>query len=296
MLVDDDEFQIYTVKALLEKEGYQVLTASNGIECLGRIKSQIPDLMILDIQMPVMDGWALVRRLRALPDLALVPVIFLTSLDSPEDRMKGFQLGADDFLRKPFIPQVLLKCIASVLKEKEKQTESLEKGEATISPEMERAATTTMRFDPTSLGMKKIVPPPEEPVLKIQFDLSGSLSQFGVPSLLSLFFLERKTGILVLEEQETGAVGKCYIKQGLVFRVDVFNPVVLENLDAVYELLHWSHGSFAFKNRPVDRENEINLTTTQLLLSGMEQLDTDRRDKQAENEKLDDAIRKFSDS
>src|SRR5262249_14552214 len=90
------------VSTLLEKRGYGIITADDGADGMRKAEQTRPDLIIADIMMPRMDGWQMVRALRARPELAFIPVIFLTALGREEDRIKGFRLGADDYLSKPF--------------------------------------------------------------------------------------------------------------------------------------------------------------------------------------------------
>src|SRR5207247_10963213 len=90
--------------------------AGDGEEGLMRADQLRPDLIITDVMMPKLDGWALVRALRSRPELALVPVIFLTALGGEEDRIRGFRLGADDYLPKPFRFEELDLRVANALK------------------------------------------------------------------------------------------------------------------------------------------------------------------------------------
>jgi pilus assembly protein CpaE len=95
------------VGAILVKDGYEVITARNGIEALEVIKSTPPALAILDVMMPDMDGYTLCRRLRKISTTAKIPIIILTTLSGVEDKINAFDSGADDFLAKPFEPQEL---------------------------------------------------------------------------------------------------------------------------------------------------------------------------------------------
>src|SRR2546421_573314 len=98
LIVDDDPWILRMVSTLLQKRGFAISTASDGEEGLERAAEVHPDLIISDVMMPRLDGWAMVRKLRAHPQLAFIPVIFLTALGSEEDRIRGFRLGADDYL------------------------------------------------------------------------------------------------------------------------------------------------------------------------------------------------------
>ena len=101
LVVDDEPRAQNLLRSLLEVEGYRVLCASHGPEALEQAR-QLPDVVLLDLMMPGMDGFEVCRRLRAEPALALMPVIILTALDDRASRLQGLAAGADDFLSKPF--------------------------------------------------------------------------------------------------------------------------------------------------------------------------------------------------
>ncbi|HEY3637674.1 MAG TPA: response regulator transcription factor [Rhizomicrobium sp.] len=112
-LVDDDRNILTSVGMLLEQEGYHVRTFSDGASALGALQATPPDLAILDIKMPRMDGLELLRRLRQNSDL---PVIFLTSKDEEIDELMALNAGADDYIRKPFSQRLLLERVKTVLR------------------------------------------------------------------------------------------------------------------------------------------------------------------------------------
>ena len=119
-LVDDDKNILASVSMLLEQEGYHVRTFSDGAAALTALTATPPDLAILDIKMPRMDGLELLRRLRqANPNL---PVIFLTSKDEEIDELMGLNAGADDYIRKPFSQRLLLERVRAVLRRAEGRT------------------------------------------------------------------------------------------------------------------------------------------------------------------------------
>jgi pilus assembly protein CpaE len=115
-VVDDSEMNLKMVSALLSKEGYEAVTAMNGEQALSRIGAAAPELAILDVMMPDMDGYELCRRLRERPDTAHIPIIILTALSELDERLKAFDAGADDFIAKPFQPQELLARIKVLLR------------------------------------------------------------------------------------------------------------------------------------------------------------------------------------
>ncbi|MEL6566788.1 MAG: response regulator transcription factor [Pseudomonadota bacterium] len=112
-LVDDDENIVASLKIFFEAEGYQVRTYYDGEAALPALTENPPDLAILDVKMPKMDGMELLRRLRATSDL---PVIFLTSKDEEIDEVIGFNIGADDFVRKPCSTRLLSERVKAVLR------------------------------------------------------------------------------------------------------------------------------------------------------------------------------------
>jgi two-component system response regulator ChvI len=115
-LVDDDKNILTSVGMLLEHEGYHVRAYSDGASALSALSANPPDLAILDIKMPRMDGLELLRRLRQGADL---PVIFLTSKDEEIDELMGLNAGADDYVRKPFSQRLLLERVKAVLRRAE---------------------------------------------------------------------------------------------------------------------------------------------------------------------------------
>jgi DNA-binding NarL/FixJ family response regulator len=115
LVVDDDPSLLLAVSETLRAEGYEVVTARRGAEALVRVAESLPDLIISDIRMPGMDGYALVRNLRSAPRTRLVPIVFLTAKDETADRVTGFRTGVDAYLTKPFEPEELVAVVSSIL-------------------------------------------------------------------------------------------------------------------------------------------------------------------------------------
>lgn len=114
ILVVDDEPRIRDlVRMNLEMERYSVIEASNGVEALDQLRENLPDLVMLDVMMPEMDGF---ETLRAIREVSTVPVVMLTVRQSEQDRIHGLDLGADDYLAKPFSPRELLSRIHALLR------------------------------------------------------------------------------------------------------------------------------------------------------------------------------------
>ena len=115
LIVDDDPNLLRAVAACLRGEGYEVDTVRSGDEALIYIAQRVPDLIVSDIRMPRMDGYALARQLRNNPRTDLIPVIFLTAKDEPSDRITGIRAGVDAYLTKPFEPDELIAVIGNIL-------------------------------------------------------------------------------------------------------------------------------------------------------------------------------------
>ena len=114
ILIVEDEANIRELLRLyLEREGYTVLEAENGVEGIKKWKSDKPDMLLLDVMMPVMDGWAVCREIRAESD---VPIIMLTAKGETADRVSGLEMGADDYIVKPFEVKELLARVHAVLR------------------------------------------------------------------------------------------------------------------------------------------------------------------------------------
>lgn len=117
MVVDDNPDIITIVKTILEGKGYQVLSASSGQELLNLLTDRKPDLIILDIMMPEMDGLEVLGRLKAVTETASIPAILLTAKVQYEDVLGGYKLGADYYITKPFTSTQLVNGINLLLGE-----------------------------------------------------------------------------------------------------------------------------------------------------------------------------------
>ncbi|MBN1220726.1 MAG: response regulator transcription factor [Anaerolineae bacterium] len=117
ILIADDEARMRRFMQMnLDLEGYRVIEASNGLEAIDRVREDLPDLVLLDVMMPEMDGFEALHIIR---ETSTVPVIMLTVRDDEEDKVKGLELGADDYVTKPFSPRELASRIKAVLRRTE---------------------------------------------------------------------------------------------------------------------------------------------------------------------------------
>jgi len=113
LVVDDEPKVCELIKAYLEKDGYEVILAGDGKSAVEKARSHKPDLIVLDLNLPVMDGMEVFRTVKAISD---IPVIMVTARDDEVDKIVGLQLGADDYVTKPFSPRELAARVAAVLR------------------------------------------------------------------------------------------------------------------------------------------------------------------------------------
>ncbi|HRV96003.1 MAG TPA: response regulator transcription factor [Anaerolineae bacterium] len=116
LVVDDDKEIVRLVRAYLEKAGYQVLTAYDGSTALHILRRERPALVVLDLMLPDQDGWDITRLVRSDPALASMPIIMLTARIDDTDKIIGLELGADDYVTKPFNPREVVARVRSVLR------------------------------------------------------------------------------------------------------------------------------------------------------------------------------------
>jgi DNA-binding response OmpR family regulator len=239
LVADDDAWILRMVATVLEKRGYSVETAVDGEDALARALARTPDLLITDVMMPKMDGWSLVRQLRSHAELAMLPVIFLTALSSEDDRIRGFRLGADDYVTKPFRFEELDLRVAKTL----------------------RRTAQTMQDTRDQLAGS---------------GLRGDLSQVGLSSLLVLIEMERKTGLLQLRAPEDGPSAQILVREGKVVHARLDNEEEPVDAECVYYLLTWGAGEFEFVACLVEGVDRVNVSTTHLLMEGARLMDEAR--------------------
>jgi DNA-binding response OmpR family regulator len=121
LVVDDEERMARFIRLNLEHDGFNVVEAYRGQEAMDKLRTALPDLILLDIMMPDMDGFQVLKLVREVSD---VPVIMLTAKGEEDDKVKGLELGADDYITKPFSPRELVSRVKAVLRRSEIQGES----------------------------------------------------------------------------------------------------------------------------------------------------------------------------
>jgi DNA-binding response OmpR family regulator len=239
LLVDDDPWISRMVSSVLERSGYTIDTAPNGADALEHADRNPPDLIITDVMMPKMDGWTFIKNLRAQTRFALTPVIFLTALSREDDRVRGFRLGADAYLPKPFRFEELDKKVAQVFRKHSTLRAEAKPGGEDGKP-----------------------------------GIHGDLGQLGLSSLLAMLEMERKSGVLVL--RRGAEVGRLFVREGRVVHARL-DSTETRNADAVYHVLAWPDGRFDFSAIEVDMADQVQSSTTHLLMEGARLMDEKNR-------------------
>src|SRR5688572_27803023 len=207
LVIDDDQWIQRVVACILQVRGAQVAAAYDGEQGLQLALSQPFDLILVDILMPRMDGWQVVRQLRSRPELTLVPVIFLTALDSAADRIQGYRLGGDDWLCKPFNPEELDLRVHKAMRRREEvlrlagELRQREESLGALSKQL-------MMQGQTQPGIEPATPP----------DVQGSLKMLGIASLLSTLEMEKRSGVLVLVSANGSVRARLFLRHGQIVR------------------------------------------------------------------------------
>ncbi len=234
LVVEDDPALLKLTCTVLRHAGHHVREALNGEEALALTRDAAPDLIITDIMMPLMDGWQLVKMLRTQRHTAFTPILFLTQLDTYDDRVKGFRLGADDYLTKPFTPRDLVTRVGKML-------------------------------DPDAIFKETAG------FIEAGSDMEGKLERIGMSAIMVMLEAERKTGLLTVES--SGQTCRVWFRLGAAVRAEMKARPETRGADAVYEALNWSHGSFDFIECRVEGNDEIDMATTYLLIEGARRID-----------------------
>ncbi|HMS85995.1 MAG TPA: response regulator transcription factor [Nitrospira sp.] len=116
LIIEDEQDIVQLVQHYLQKEGFRSVTATSGIEAVKKVKEEKPDLIILDLMLPELDGLEVCKRVRSNPDTALLPIIMLTAKAEESDTIVGLELGADDYVTKPFSPKALIARVKALLR------------------------------------------------------------------------------------------------------------------------------------------------------------------------------------
>ncbi|CAG1066226.1 two-component system, NtrC family, sensor histidine kinase HydH [uncultured bacterium] len=152
LAVDDDERNLALLTAKLEREGYELDTARNGVEALQKVAVFLPDLIIMDVMMPQMDGYEALRHLKSREETRYIPVIMLTGRAEIEDKVLGFEVGAEDYINKPYSLQEVAARVKSLLRMRSLQTKLRETEKVAALGEMVDGIAHEIRNPLTAIG------------------------------------------------------------------------------------------------------------------------------------------------
>ncbi|MGB1015515.1 MAG: response regulator [Nannocystaceae bacterium] len=238
LVVEDDPDLRAVIDSVFSMQNYDVVSTANGCEALREALKTPPDVVISDVVMPEMDGWVLVKQFRSHARLAFIPFIFLSDLNTAEDRVRGFRLGADDFLPKPF---------------------HFEELEFRVRGALRRSKHVPKDFRKTGEDAATC--------------LTGTLDQVGLPSMLAFLELERKTGLLEVIPSHNPMTASIYLNDGRIVHAVLVDEDELTGKDAVYAALAWTAGQFAFEACKVNVQATVSATTTHLLMESARRID-----------------------
>ncbi len=229
------------VATVLKNKGFAVDTAVDGREAFELAIRYRPDLLITDILMPNMDGFRLVSQLRSRPELSLLPILLLSALNDHEDRIRGFRLGVDDHLAKPFRFEELELRVAKTLRHRENH--------------LNLANNQFCQSLPAATG------------------LTGDLSQIGLSSLLTLLDIDRQSGVLSLNNSHSNESIQIYLNQGRIVRATLDGNSKVTNAECIYYAMRWLAGPFNFCKKKITFVDEIGQTTPHLLIEAARLID-----------------------
>ena len=233
LLVDADPRSVRVLEVSLKKAGYSVTTATDGLDALAKIESLTPDLVLSDTRLPKLDGYTLVRKLKERPEWAGIPVVFLTSQKSIEDKIRGLELGVEDYLTKPIFVRELIARVNLLLARRTQENIAANK-----SPMSGRT-----RF-------------------------TGSTQDMAVVDLLQTFEVSRKSGVVHLRGGAHEA--HIYFRDGKVVDAELGR---LRGEEAIYRALIWNEATFEVEFKSIAHEEIIDGSTQALLMEGMRRVD-----------------------
>jgi DNA-binding response OmpR family regulator len=233
LLVDADPRSVRVLEVSLKKAGYSVTTATDGLDALAKIESLTPDLILSDTRLPKLDGYTLVRKLKERPEWAAIPIVFLTSQKSIEDKIRGLELGVEDYLTKPIFVRELIARVNLLLARRTQENIATTRG--------------------TSSGRTRF---------------AGSTSDMAVVDLLQTFEVSRKSGVVHL--RSGGQEGHVYFRDGKVVDAELGR---LRGEEAIYRALIWNEATFEVEFRAVANEDVIGGSTQAILMEGMRRVD-----------------------
>ena len=236
LIVEDEPGMIELLTVALEDEGYNISIANNGQQGLRKVEEESPDLIISDVMMPDMNGYDFCQQLRENPKTAAIPFIFLTAKKDVSDRVRGLNLGADDYISKPFH---VVEVVARI---------------KTLMMRVKRA--------------RPAATPSSAMTTESEAAFAGDLEKMSIGEVVQTITLTRKNGrLLVVNGAKRGEV---YFQDAMVMYADVDRK---KGEEAVYRLLSWKNGQFKFDSGAMAKTRNLQKSAEGLLMEGMRRLD-----------------------
>jgi CheY-like chemotaxis protein len=251
LVVDNDPWIPRVAATILGRLGHLVSVAGDAQGALASALMAPPDAVVSTVALPAVDGKAWWERLRAAPEMSATPVIFLTASPCPPADIRGFAHGVDECLTKPFRIEELERAVRTVL-ERAREAAARAVSDTVQQPPPVSASRPSFWHRPLSA-------------------FRGVVDEIGLSSLLVMLEMERKTGILVIEKDETAA--RLFLRNGHVIRAEIDEPERLSGAAAVYQALSWNDGLFDFLVGDVGGIDEIQTSTTFLLMEAARRID-----------------------
>ncbi len=252
LIVDDDPVIRRNLRDGFQAADHDVREAPDGQEALSFMGFSLPDIILLDIIMPGMDGWTLLKRLRINEQTAQLPIIMLSTLNSREDHIRSIQMGADEFIPKhASIREMILRAERVLADANASEFNMLEENtdETPLSNSIQNRRTTSGLF--------------------------GDLAAFGPGPVLNMCEQERKTGVLVMSNGPLEA--RIYLNKGRLHAAEMNGRDPVLDVECIFRILTWSSGHFSLTAEPVTIEDCIGQSIASILMEGARQLDEGTR-------------------
>lgn len=248
LVADVDPATHLLVEKALDGRGYEIAAATDGEQALDLSGRWHPDVVIVEPELPKVDGLSFVRQLRTRPEAAMIPAFFLAERERVEPRIVGFKIGADDYLPKPVDPATLESRLAAARQSSRR-----------VEEEIRGTAPEGADFSVVMTGFR------------------GNLDQIGLSSLMTLMEIEHKTGTLVILLEDQKDKARIFFYEGRPVRAALDRRPSPRHAELIFALLNRTRGKFDFRPAVVDPKDEIRTPTMTLLLEGARRIDENQR-------------------
>ncbi|TDI35675.1 MAG: response regulator [Acidobacteria bacterium] len=247
LMVDDELDNRVMMRYFLESWGYEVDLAENGQEALDKVDEKRPSLILLDLEMPVLNGFETCERLKENPDTEDIPIIMFTGLEATSDKVRGINGGADDYVVKTVDPEEIQARIEMILRRTKRYEQKAKKAQA---------ASTNSNGDGNGNGSQKAAV------------LSGSLEEKNFPEAFQLAMAYGQSGTMVVKDGDK--IGRVYLVDGDAIHAEYDGRTGEE---AFYAMSVWKHGQFSYQVEKASSKRTIQAKGQALLMEATRRLD-----------------------